>query len=114
MVDQDLRDQRLGRHPAIDRPIRRRRLDDGALAGAAAIARPADHLHPVLRRDDVKHLRPVFADDVQRPAAAGAGLVLDVDHDLDPRQVRRQRAAVAPGFGAGMSCPFASAGAAAS
>ena len=34
---------------------------------------------------------------MQRPAAARAGLVLDVDHDLDPRQVGRQRAAVASG-----------------
>ena len=29
------------------------------------------------------------------PAAAGAALVLDVDQDLDPRQVRRQGAQVA-------------------
>ena len=34
--------------------------------------------------------------DVQGPAAAGAALVLDVDQDLDPRQVRRQGAQVAP------------------
>ena len=95
--DQHLRDQRLGGHPAVDRPLRCRRLDHSALAGPAAVARPADHLHPVLRRDDVEHLRAVFADDVQRPAAARAGLVLDVDHDLDPRQVRRQCAAVASG-----------------
>ena len=33
--------------------------------------------------------------DVQGPAAAGAALVLDVDQDLDPRQVRRQGAQVA-------------------
>jgi hypothetical protein len=32
---------------------------------------------------------------VQRPAAAGAALVLDVDQDLDPRQVRRQGTQVA-------------------
>jgi hypothetical protein len=97
LADQHLREQRLGGHPAIDRPLRRRSLDHGTLAGPAAVARPADHLHPVLRRDDVEHLRPVFADDVQHPAAARAGLVLNVDHDLDPRQVRRQSAAVASG-----------------
>ena len=87
--DQHLRDQRLGGHPTIDRPFRGRRLDHSALAGPAAVARPADHLHPVLRRDDVEHLRVVFADDVQRLAAARAGLVLHVDHDFDPRQVGR-------------------------
>ena len=72
------------------------RLHHRLLAGPAAVARAADHPHPQLGGDDVEHLARVLADDVQGPAAAGAALVLDVDQDLDPRQVRRQGAQVAP------------------
>src|SRR3954470_3571032 len=66
------------------------------LAGPAAVARAADHPHPQLGRDDVEHLARVFADDVQGATAAGAALGLDIDQGLDPRQVRRQGAQVAP------------------
>ena len=48
-ADQDMGDQRLGRQPALDQPRRRRRLDHGALAGAAAILGPAGDDHPELR-----------------------------------------------------------------
>jgi hypothetical protein len=44
----------------------------------------------------IEHLARVLADRVQGPAAAGAALVLDVDQHLDPRQVGRQGAQVAP------------------
>ena len=91
---QHLRQERLGGHPAGDRPLRCGRLHHRLLAGPAAIARAADHLHPILGRDDVEHLARVLADRVQAAAAAGAGLVLDVDQHLDPRQVRRQGAQV--------------------
>ena len=94
-ADKHLRQQRLGGHAAVDGTLRRRRLDDSALAGTAAIARPADHPHPHLGGDVVQHLGAVFADGVQAAAAAGAGLVVDIDDDLDPRQVRGQCAAVA-------------------
>ena len=96
-VDQHMRQQRLGGHAAVDRTLRRRRLHDRLLAGSAAIPRPADHADPQLGRHVVQHLRPVFADDVQRAPATGAGLVVDVDHHLDPRQMRRQCATVAFG-----------------
>jgi hypothetical protein len=43
----------------------------------------------------IEHLARVLADQVQAAAAAGAALVLDVDQDLDPRQVRRQGTQVA-------------------
>ena len=92
---QHVRQQGLGRHPAGDRPLRSGCLHHRLLAGPAAIAGSADHLHPQLGRDDVEHLARVLADHVQGPAAAGAALVLDVDQDLDPRQVRRQGAQVA-------------------
>ena len=94
-VDQHMRQQRLGRHAAVDWPLRRGRLHDGLLAGPAAIARPADHLNAKLGGDVVQHLGTVFADRMQRRTTARAGLVVDIDHDLDPRQMRRQRTAIA-------------------
>ena len=93
---QHVREQGLGRHPAGDRPLRRGRLHHRLLAGPAAVAGAADHPHPQHGGDDVEHLARVLADDVHGPAAARAALVLDVDQDLDPRQVRRQGAQVAP------------------
>jgi hypothetical protein len=90
--------QGLGRHPAGDRPLRRGSLHHRLRAAPAAIAGSADHLHPQLSGHDVEHLARVFADHVQGPAAAGAALVFDVDQDLDPRQVRRQSAQIAPAY----------------
>ena len=59
---QHVRQQRLGRHPAGDRPLRSGRLHHRLLAGPAAVAGAADHLHPQLGRDDVEHLARVLAD----------------------------------------------------
>ena len=84
---------RQGGQPA--RTVRRGRLHDSLPATPAAVTRPADHPHPELGRHIIQHLRPVFADDVQRSAATGTGPVVDVHDDLDPRQIRRQRAAIA-------------------
>ena len=95
LADQNLRYQRLGRHAAVDRTIRRWGLDDSIFAGSAAVARPADQPHPELSGDVIQHLSLVFADLVQRAAAAGAGFVVDIHDDLDPRQMRRQGTAVA-------------------
>ena len=94
-VDQHMRHQRLGGHAAVNGTLRRWRLHDRLLAGSAAIPRPTYHSDPQLGRHVVKHLHPVFADDVQHVPATGAGLVVDVDHHLDPRQMRRQRSTVA-------------------
>ena len=93
---QHLGDGRLGRQAALDQPRRRRRLHDTILAGPAGVFGPARDEHPELRRHDVEPLAHVLADPVQLALAAGAGLVVDVDDDLDPRQMRRQRAAVGP------------------
>ena len=93
-ADQHMGDQRLGRQPALDQPRRCRRLDHGALAGAAAILRPAGDDHPELRRDDVEPLGDVLADPVQRAATARAGRARGLDHHLVPRQVLGQRAAI--------------------
>ena len=68
---QHVRQQRLGRHPAGDRPLRGGRLHHRLLAGPAAVAGAADHLHPQLGGDDVEHLARVLADDVQAPPQQG-------------------------------------------
>ena len=70
-VHQHMRQQRLGGHAAIDRPLARGRLHDGLFAGPAAISRPADQPDPKLRWNIVQHLCPVLADLVQRAAATG-------------------------------------------
>jgi hypothetical protein len=95
---QHVREECLGRHPARDRPLWGRCLHHRLLAGSAGVARAADHLHPQLGGDKVEHLARVLTDHVQGPAAAGAALVLEVDQDLDPRQVRRQGAQVASAY----------------
>jgi hypothetical protein len=92
---QHVREQGFRRHAAGDRPLRGRGLHHRLLAGPAAVARAADHLHPQLGGDEVEHLARVLADHVHGSATARAALVLDVDQDLDPRQVRRQGAQVA-------------------
>ena len=82
-------EQGRGRQALGDRPLRGRRLVDGA-AGPAAIAGPADADDPQPCRDVVEHLADRLADQVQRAAAAGAGLVLDIEPDILARQMRRQ------------------------
>ena len=91
---QNLGDGGLGRQAAFDQPRRSRRLHDTVLAGPAGIFGPPGDEDAELRRHDVQPLALVLADPVQLALAAGAGLVVDVDDDLDPRQMRRQRSAV--------------------
>ena len=92
-----MRQQRLGRHAAVDRPLRGRAPARSArLAGATAIARPAGHPHPHLGRDVVQHLRAVFADQrAARRRSRDRSLFLTSITCLDPRQLRRQRTAIA-------------------
>jgi hypothetical protein len=45
---------------------------------------------------DVQPLTLVLADPVQLAPAARAGLVVDVDNDLNPQQMPRQRSPVDP------------------
>ena len=97
--DQHLRDRRLGRQSALDQPRRRGRLHHHVLAGPAGIFGPAHDQHAELRRHDVEPLAAILADPMQRVAAARAGVVLDVDHHLDARQMRRQRSAVHAALG---------------
>ena len=93
--DQDLGDGGLGRQSALDQPGRRRRLHDAVLASPAGVFGTPGHEDPELRRDQVQPLASILSNPVQLALAAGTGLVLDVDDDLDPRQVRRQGTTVA-------------------
>jgi uncharacterized membrane protein len=68
----------------------------GALAGPAAVARPARDNHLELGRDDVERLARLLADDMQRIATAGTSRALRRDDDLLARQVLGQIAAIAP------------------
>ena len=91
---QNLGDSGLGRQAALDQARRRQGLQDAVLATPAGIFGPPGNEHPELGWYDVQPLALVLADPVQLARAAGAGLVVDVDDDLNPRQVRRQRAAI--------------------
>ena len=89
-----VRHQGVCRQPAFDQPGGCGRLDDAVRAGAARVLRPAHHQYPNLRRHNIKTFGYILANPVQRGRAAGARAVRDVDHALDPRQMRRQGAAV--------------------
>ena len=93
--DQNLGDGGLGRQAALDQPGRSRRLHDAVLAGSAGVFWPPGDQHPELRWHHVQPLASVLGDPVQLALAAGTGLVIDVDDDLDPRQVHRQGATIA-------------------
>ena len=94
-VDQHVRQQRFGRHAAIDRTLGRGGLAHRLFAAPAAVARPADDADTQLGRHVIQHFRTVFADHMHRAAATGTRLILDIDDQFDPRKMRRQRAAVA-------------------
>ena len=92
--DQHMGDGRLRRQTTFDQSRRGRRLDDGALAGAAGVLGTPRHQNTELSRNDVEPLGNVFADPMQRALAAWAGLVVDIDDGLDARQMCWQGAAV--------------------
>ena len=93
---QYLGDRGLGRQAALDQSRRRRSLHDTVLASPTGIFGPPGDDHPELRRDDVQPLASVLADPVQLALAARAGPVVDVDDDLNPGQIPRQRSTVDP------------------
>ena len=86
--DQDLRHRGLGRQSALDQSGRCGCLHHHVLARPASILGAANDQHPELRRHDVEPLARILADPMQRVAAARTGMVVDVDHHLDARQVR--------------------------
>lgn len=91
---QHLRDQCFGGDPAFYDPGRRGSLHHCVLARAAAIARAPGHQHAEGGGHDIEAFGNILADLVQRTAAAGTGLVLDIDDLLDPLEMSGQRSAV--------------------
>lgn len=79
---------------ALHQPGRRRCLHHHLFASAAALLRPAHHRDPNLGRHDVQPLAHVLANAMQRAVVTGAGLSLDVDRDLELRQMGGQGPAV--------------------
>lgn len=73
---------------------RPRCLDHRALARTTAVARPTRDQRSERGRHHLEPLGKILADPVERTAATGAGLLLDVDDLLDPFQMRGQRAVV--------------------
>ena len=96
--DEDLGHRRLGRNAALDQSRRCRRLHHDVLAGSAGVFRSAHHEHAELGRHDVQTLGDILADAMQLAGAARADIAPDIDHHLDPRQVRRQRSSVRTSF----------------
>jgi hypothetical protein len=77
------------RHPALNQPRRYRRLHHDALAAPAGVFRPTDHEHAELGRHHVEAFGHILSDAMQLAGAARADITLDLDHPLDPRQMRR-------------------------
>ena len=94
--DDDLGDQGLRRQAAFDQPGRGWRLHHRAGAGPAGILGPADYQDPELGRHHIEPFGDVLTDPVHLTGTARAGRVGDVDHRLDPWQVRGQGPAVDP------------------
>ena len=90
----DGRTTRHGWQAALDQPGLRRGLHHALLAGPAGVLRPAGDQNAELGGDHIQPLADVLADPVKLALAAGTGGVVEIDERLDPRQVRRQRAAV--------------------
>lgn len=91
---QHMGDGRFGRDAALDEARQSRRLHHDLFAGSAGVFRAARDDDAELGRHDVEALGTILAHDVQRTAAAGADLALDVDDLFDTRQVHGQCTAV--------------------
>lgn len=86
----DVGQQGFRHHPAIDRLGRRRCLHHTLAASPAAIPRTHNALDPVLHRNDVEGFFDGLPDLVQPLAAARADVALDIDYDIDARQMLRK------------------------
>lgn len=86
---QNLSDGCLRRQSAVDQAGRSLGLQDAIFAGSTGVFGTPGDDNAELRRHHVQPLALVLADLVQVALAAGAGLGVEVDHDLDPRQMRR-------------------------
>ncbi|MGX1325878.1 hypothetical protein AB7M56_000377 [Bradyrhizobium elkanii] len=91
----DVGQQGFRHHSTVDRLGRRGCLYHTLAAAPAAVPRTHDALDPVLHRNDVEGFLDGLPDLVQLLAAAGAAVALDIDHDIDARQMLRKLPAVA-------------------
>lgn len=80
--DEHVSDEGLRRQSTLDQSVRRRSLHHAVRATTAGVFRPPRHDHAQPCRNPVEPLRYVGADDMQRAAAARAGLGLRLDDDL--------------------------------
>jgi hypothetical protein len=97
LADYDMHHHRFGSHATVNRSIGRRRLNDSTLASAASVAWAARHLDPHLAGNNVELLRTILTNLMQRATTAGTFLAVDINNDLEAREVCRQRAAIAVG-----------------
>src|SRR6266404_2756936 len=96
--DQDM-SEKTGTGEALgDRTLRGGRLINGP-AGPAAIARSADADDPKPRRHMVQHLADGLPDGMKLAAAAGAGLLIELDPHVFTGQMRRQAWPIGPRSG---------------
>jgi hypothetical protein len=102
--DQHIGDHRLGRQPALDQPLRRRRLNHAIRAGPAGIFGTMCDDHAELRRHDVEPLRRLLADHMHRRAAAGAVGIFGRNRHVDVRQMGRKRATIGAALVSALAC----------
>ncbi len=101
LPDDDVGDQRRGRHAAVEHPRARRRLHHTVLAAAAGVLRSHGPQHPDVSRHAVQRLEHVLPDPMQTTCAAGTLAAGRLDHLLHPRQVLGKVADVAAGLASG-------------
>ena len=92
--DEHVPDRCLRWNTASDQPRWRRSLDYDLLARPARVLATARHQHAEASGQNVQAFGDVLTDPVQACLAAGACLVVDLDHRLNAWQMRRQRTAV--------------------
>src|ERR1700730_5316129 len=95
-----LGDQDMGEKTGTGEALGDRTLRGGGLmnspAGPAAIARSADANDSKPRGHMIEHLADSLADHMQFAAAAGAGLMLEIEPDVLAGQMRRQAWSIGP------------------
>src|SRR5260370_35965603 len=96
--DQDMGEKAGSGEAFGDRTLWGGHLVDGP-ARPAAIARPADADDPKPCRHVVQHLADGLADSMKLAAAAGAGLLIEIDPHVFTGQMRRQAWPIGPRSG---------------
>lgn len=92
--DQHMGDERLCGDAVLDDARHCRGLHRRGLAGTATVTRTPGDENAKTGRHDIEPCGDILADDVEITAAADAGPVFDIEHTLDPFEMRRQAATV--------------------